>query len=73
MGGMLIHTGRGKQSIVLDTRTEEGLDVVKRLVERADVVIQNFRPGGAESAGVGYDSCKAWNKDIIFLTLTHKP
>ncbi len=46
---MLFRTvGRNKRSIVLDLRTPEGIEAVKRLIAASDVVIENFRPGTIE-------------------------
>jgi len=68
MASIFTQVGRGKQSIVIDSRTKQGLEVIQKLVEKADVVIQNFRPGGADRAGIGYEKCKEWNKDIIYCS-----
>ena len=68
MASIFMQAGRGKQSICIDGRTQGGLEVIQKLVERADVLIQNFRPGGAERAGISYEQCKAWNKDIIYCS-----
>ena len=50
---------RGKRSITLDLRRPEGAEVFLRLVERADVVISNFKPGTMEEWGVGYEAAAA--------------
>lgn len=46
---------RGKRSIVLDLRQEEGLAILRDLVAEADVFVQNFRPGVAERLGVAFE------------------
>jgi len=56
---------RGKRGITLDLKSPEGKDILRRLVEKADVVIQSFRTGAAKRLGVDYDSLKAINPDII--------
>jgi len=57
---------RGKRTMLVDLKTREGLDVLWRLVERADVVIQNFRLGVAERLGIGYDQMKARRPDVVY-------
>lgn len=58
---------QGKESIALDMRTPEGLAVVHRLAERADVVLQTYRAGAAERAGVDAATLTALNPDLIYL------
>jgi crotonobetainyl-CoA:carnitine CoA-transferase CaiB-like acyl-CoA transferase len=57
---------RGKRSLTLDLRVPRGRDVFLRLVERADVVITNFKPGTLESWGLGYADAAARNERIIY-------
>ncbi len=57
---------RGKRTMLVDLKTPEGLDVLGRLVERADVVMQNFRLGVAERLGIGYEQVKARRPDIVY-------
>ena len=51
----------GKKSLGLNLRTEQGIDVVRRLVKVSDVLIQNFRPGTIATMGLGYDQLKELN------------
>jgi crotonobetainyl-CoA:carnitine CoA-transferase CaiB-like acyl-CoA transferase len=57
---------RGKRTMLVDLKTREGLDVFWRLVERADVVMQNFRLGVAERLGIGYQQVKARRPDVVY-------
>jgi crotonobetainyl-CoA:carnitine CoA-transferase CaiB-like acyl-CoA transferase len=57
---------RGKRTMLVDLETPEGLDVLWRLIERADVVMQNFRLGVAERLGIGYAQVKARRPDIVY-------
>ncbi len=57
---------RGKRSITIDLRRPAGRDVFLRLVEGADVVITNFKPGTMEAWGLGYADAAARNKRIIY-------
>lgn len=61
---------RGKKSIVVDTRTEDGREVVRRLAETADVFLTNVRPGGIERSGLGYDILSKRNPKLVYCALT---
>jgi crotonobetainyl-CoA:carnitine CoA-transferase CaiB-like acyl-CoA transferase len=61
---------RGKRTIALNLRTEEGRAVAHRLVAGADVVIHNLRPGKAERLGIDYDTLRAIRPDLIYC---HQP
>ena len=67
---MHLHISRGKRSITIDLRTEEGRAVFLELVAKADAVIEAMRPGGLEKRGVGYDACLAVNPRIVFCTIS---
>lgn len=57
---------RGKRSMTLDIRTPAGREVVERLVERVDVVVENFRPGYMDSVGLGYEALRGRNPGLIY-------
>lgn len=61
---------RGKRSIAMDIRRPEGRDVVLRLVEHADVVIEGFRPGVLERLGLGPEQCLGANPALIYGRMT---
>lgn len=61
---------RGKKSVVLDLKSEEGLDILYRLVEQADAVVDNFRPGVMARLGIDHDTLKEHNPDIITVSVT---
>jgi crotonobetainyl-CoA:carnitine CoA-transferase CaiB-like acyl-CoA transferase len=61
---------RGKKSVVLDLKDPRGLDIFYSLVERADVVIDNFRPGVMARLGIDHESLKKRNPDIITSSVT---
>ena len=61
---------RGKKSIVVDTRTEDGREIVRKLVETADVFLTNVRPGGIERSGLGYDVLSNRNPRLVYCALT---
>lgn len=60
---------RGKRSILLDLKTDEGLEIFWKLIDRADVVVQNFRKGVAERLGIGYEAVKERKPDIVYASL----
>lgn len=61
---------RGKQTVLLDIETESGQDVFWRLVEQADVVVQNFPQGTAERYGVGYEQVRARRPDVVYVSVS---
>ena len=61
---------RGKRSIAVDLHTEAGRDIVVRLARDADVVVQNFRPGVVDRLGVGYDTLRAENPDLVYASIS---
>jgi crotonobetainyl-CoA:carnitine CoA-transferase CaiB-like acyl-CoA transferase len=62
--------GRGKQSVVLDLRTDGGRRDARRLAERADILLVSFRPGAAERLGLGYAELAAANPGLIYTSIT---
>jgi crotonobetainyl-CoA:carnitine CoA-transferase CaiB-like acyl-CoA transferase len=65
-----LHTHRGKKSVTLDLKTEEGVAVYKELVAGADAVVEAMRPGAMAKRGLGYEDLKAVNPKIVFCTLS---
>lgn len=61
---------RNKKSIILDLRTEEGQEIVRKLVSRVDVVIENFRPGTLEKWNIGYEQLKKINPRLIMVRIS---
>lgn len=61
---------RGKKSVSLDLKTEEGLEILHRLVAQADVVIDNFRPGVLARLGIDHATLKEIKPDIITVSIT---
>jgi crotonobetainyl-CoA:carnitine CoA-transferase CaiB-like acyl-CoA transferase len=61
---------RNKQSITLDLRTDEATEIARKLVSKADVLIQNFRPGVMERRGLGYDHVKKLNAKIVYCSIS---
>jgi alpha-methylacyl-CoA racemase len=61
---------RGRRSIAVDLKKPEGIETVLRLVERADALIEGFRPGVTERLGVGPDACLARNPRLVYGRMT---
>ena len=59
---------RNKRSISMDVRTEEGRNIIYKLVETADVVVENFRPGVMDRMGLGYEKLKSINPRIVYAS-----
>lgn len=60
---------RNKESICIDLKSDAGRDVALRLIETADILIENFRPGGMERLGFGWDACHERNPGLIYCSL----
>ena len=61
---------RGKRSITVDLKMPEGTELALGLVEKADILIEGFRPGVAERLGVGPDSCLERNPQLVYGRIT---
>lgn len=61
---------RGKRSVTLNMKTEEGKQILKDLVKKADVLVENFRGGTMEKLGLGYDVLKEINPRLIYSACT---
>lgn len=61
---------RNKRSIALDLKSAAGLEVALKLIERADALIEGFRPGVMEKLGLGPDVCQARNPGLVFGRMT---
>jgi len=61
---------RGKKSIVLDLKSPKGVEVAMRLAARADIVVENFRPGGLEKLGLGWDQLSGINPDLVMVRIS---
>lgn len=62
--------GRGRRSVALDIKRPAGRDAALRLIDRADVLIEGWRPGVAERLGLGPDECLARNPGLVYGRMT---
>ncbi|TYQ09190.1 UNVERIFIED_ORG: crotonobetainyl-CoA:carnitine CoA-transferase CaiB-like acyl-CoA transferase [Gordonia westfalica J30] len=65
-----LSVNRNKRSVAIDLSDPEGLEEARRLVERADVVVENFMPGTMDRLGLGYDAVASLRPDIVYCSVT---
>ena len=61
---------RNKRSIVVDFKTEQGRDIIQKLIKRSDVLVENFRPGTLARFSLDYGSASAINPNLIYCSIT---
>src|SRR5215469_5169092 len=66
---MSAHFNRGKKGLALDLKSPAGRGVARLLADRADIVIESFRPGVAERLGLGYEALAAPNPRLLYLSV----
>ncbi|MBI3744416.1 MAG: CoA transferase, partial [Chloroflexi bacterium] len=67
---LFLHLNTNKRSVTLDLQSTNGLRLVKRLVEKADVLAESFRPGVMERLGLGYEVLRRLNPRLVFLSIS---
>ena len=70
ISGYYAQQNSGKENVSIDLDTDEGRVLLRRLAARADVVLENFRPGVCDRWGVGYDAVAADNPTVIYASIT---
>ncbi len=70
ISAMAAMVNRGKRSIAVNLRSDEGKEIVKRLVADADVFVQNFRPGVIEKLGLSYDVLGGANPELVYCSIS---
>lgn len=61
---------RNKRGVAVDLKTPEGRDFVKRLIDQADIVLENYRPGTMEKMGLAFDSLRQSNPGLVYCKIT---
>jgi crotonobetainyl-CoA:carnitine CoA-transferase CaiB-like acyl-CoA transferase len=61
---------RNKKSVTIDLKTEKGVELVRRLIAQADVVIENFRPGVVEKWGLGPEDFRSSNPGLVYARIS---
>jgi crotonobetainyl-CoA:carnitine CoA-transferase CaiB-like acyl-CoA transferase len=69
-GSDMLNLHRNKRSITLNLKAPEGLSIFRRLVKRADIVVENFRPDVKQRLGIAYEDLKTINKRIILASIS---
>lgn len=59
---------RGKQSICIDLKSEDGIKIARRLIDSADILVENYRPGAMDRLGLDYDSLASSNPRLIYCS-----
>jgi crotonobetainyl-CoA:carnitine CoA-transferase CaiB-like acyl-CoA transferase len=67
---MFCSLNRSKRSLFADLKTARGLEVARALVDRADVLLENSRPGAMERLGLGYDDVRDTNPGLVYCSIT---
>src|ERR1700720_562142 len=70
MNASFLSCNRNKRSLAVDLKSEDGLQILKRLIATAQVFVHNFRPGTAERIGLGEEVVRAIRRDIVYVSIT---
>ncbi len=70
MGISFLAQNAGKKSVTLDMKQDRGKDLLKQMVHSADVLVENFRPGVMDRLGLGYETLKAENPNLIYCAIS---
>ncbi len=64
------HLNRNKESVVLDLKTTKGKEICLELIKKADVFVENFRPGAVERLGLGYETLRSMNRGLVYCSIS---
>jgi len=70
MNAAFLSCNRNKRSLAVDLKSEDGLEIVNKLITTAHVLVHNFRPGIAERIGLGEDVVRTIRRDIVYVSIT---
>lgn len=70
MSGQFMAANRNKRSIAIDLKTQEGKEVLRRLIPTVDVLVTNIRPAAMARLGFGYEDCRALNPRLVYAAAT---
>ena len=65
-----LSVNRNKESVTLDFKTPDGREVLDALIERADVLVENFRPGTLDRLGLGYTDVRSRNPQLVYVSIS---
>src|ERR1700760_3345787 len=60
----------GKESIAVNLKHADGLEIARRLIRQCDVVLENFRPGVMSRLGLGYEACRELRQDLVYCSIS---
>ena len=70
IGTHFIIQNGGKRSLTLDLKTEQGREILRKLVPGADILVENFRPGALKALGLGYEDLRKLNPRLIYASMS---
>ncbi len=70
MGSYFLTQGANKRSLTLDLKTSDGVAIMKRLVERADILVENYRPGAFAALGLSWEVLQQINPRLIYCSIS---
>jgi formyl-CoA transferase len=70
MSAYFISANRNKRSLTLNIKSKQGLAILKALIKKADVLVENFKPGTLQKLGLGYPELKKLRKSLIYCTIS---
>jgi crotonobetainyl-CoA:carnitine CoA-transferase CaiB-like acyl-CoA transferase len=70
MSASFLSCNRNKRSLAVDMKSAEGLEIVKKLIVTADVLMHNFRPGAAARLGLGEDAVRAVRPEVVYVSIS---
>lgn len=70
VSAFFLSANRNKQSLAIDLKSPEGREVMLRIIDQADVVVENFRPGVMDRLGLGYETLRARRPNLIYASAT---
>ncbi len=70
LGASFLQINRNKRSVVLDLKSAEGQETCRRLIDGADVLVENYKPGTTERLGLSYETLKARNPHLIYCAIS---
>jgi crotonobetainyl-CoA:carnitine CoA-transferase CaiB-like acyl-CoA transferase len=70
MSASFLSCNRNKRSVAINLKEPEGLEIVRKLIAGADVLMHNFRPGASDRMGLGEDAVRAIRADIIYVSIS---
>ena len=70
MAGLFANCNRGKESVRIDLKSEDGQVLMREIVQEADIVIHNFRPGVMDKLNLGSEALRALNPRLIYMAIS---